>query len=428
MYNSRLAINGGEKAVKTKMPHFVWPPSPDKGELNDLVNQRKSDISIKGRTGPIKEFEDRFLEFLDHKLRYAITFNSGTSALLAAYFSLFIQEDDEVIVPVSTFHAAVSPLMILRGVPVFVDVDYQTRCINPILIENVITKRTKAILLVHQWGHPCDMDKIMPLAKKYNLKVIEDCSHAHGSTYKGKMVGTFGDVSIFSLQAAKMLFAGEGGILVTNNEEIHDRATLLGHYRDRSNEEIKNSFYHQFWVTGYGLKLRMSSYNAVTAIHSLKMMGKRIKSRNKCLHYFNQRLAEFSEIEPHYVDKKVTMGAWYGFKPLYKSDSLRGLPREEYVRALNAEGVDIHTPSAPPLITLPLYFLKNNKMFRKGNSRVKYNPSDFPVASALFHLGLSLPTFTDWDKSKMIIDQYVEAFRKVHDHYSIKYSLKNHVK
>ena len=226
-----------------------WPPDATADELHDIAKQRNIDISLKGRSGIILELEEEFKKFLNQQVDYAITFNSGTSALLAAYFALGITDGDEVIGPCLTYHAALSPMFILGARPVLVDIDIVTRGLNPEKIEAAITRRTKAITVVHQWGHPVDMEDVLTIAKKYNLFVIEDCSHAHGSKYKGKLCGTFGDVAVFSLQANKAVFAGEGGILVTNNSDFHDKATLLGHYRDRSRDEIKNTRLNQYWVT-----------------------------------------------------------------------------------------------------------------------------------------------------------------------------------
>ena len=252
MIKNKLALLGGEPLINIGGPHKVWPPKADDNELEEIKAQRNIDISIKGKTGPIKELEDLFLNFLDNKIKYCVSFNSGTSALLAAYFAMGIEEDDEVMGPALTYHAALSPVYFLKGNVILVDINKETRCIEVENIEKIINKKTKVITVVHQWGHPADMDKIMKIAKEHSLLVLEDCSHAHGSRYKGKMCGTFGDVAIFSLQAQKMIFAGEGGILVTNNEKYYNRATLLGHYRDRSKEEVKDSKYNEYWQTGFG--------------------------------------------------------------------------------------------------------------------------------------------------------------------------------
>lgn len=413
----KLAINGGRKAVSIPHPHFIWPPKSNALEKKELGGQRDKDISIKGSSGPIRELEDRFRNFLKKKVRYAITYNSGTSALLAAYFALGVDEGDEVISPAFTYHATVSPVFLLRANPVLVDVDINTWCIDPNKIEEKITKKTKVIVVNHQWGHPADMDEIKKIARKHNLKILEDCSHAHGSKYKGQMVGMFGDIAVFSLQANKMLFAGEGGILVTNSTEYHDRATLFGHYRDRSRDEIKNKFYQQFWFTGYGLKLRMSPYNAITAIYALKKIKERIASRKMCLNYFSKKLSQFTEITVPYISDYADMGAWYGFKPLYNAEKFHNIPREKYIKALAAEDIEVKEPQSDALSRLPLYTIKEDKMFRDRSHKHVFESGDFPIAEKLASSALSLPTFTEWPESKEIIDQYIQAFQKIHDNY-----------
>jgi len=134
------------------------------------------------------------------------------------------------------------------------------------------------------------MDAILEIAREHKLSVLEDCSHAQGSRYKGRLCGTFGDIAVFSLQTNKMVFAGERGILVTNNEKLYQRAMLLGHYRDRPKQELRGSGHGNYWVTGFGLKLRMSSFNAIVARHSLSNYEKIKADRHQCLNYLNLRL------------------------------------------------------------------------------------------------------------------------------------------
>lgn len=414
----KLAIFGGRKIVTIKHPHFVWPPKSDKKEKIALGAQRDIDISIKGRFGPIKELEDKFLKYLDNKRKYAITYNSGTSALLAAYFALGIDEGDEVIVPALTFHAAVSPIYFLRANPILVDIDPKTYCIDPNEIEQAITKKTKAITVVHQWGHPADMDRIMAIAKKHNLKVLEDCSHAHGSKYKKRMVGAFGDIAIFSLQANKILFAGEGGVLVTDSNSLHDRATLLGHYRDRARDEIVDKSLQQFWVTGYGLKLRMSPYNAITALYALKKLDQRIKQRGRCLRYLTKKLSIFPELILPYVSPDIEMGGWYGYKVIYDASKFHDVPIGKYVSALAAEGVEVKLTDTPSFSDLPLFTIREDKMYKDRHYKRIYHKGQFPVAENLGDNAFKFPTFTDWAKSKKIIDQYFKAFKKIHANYN----------
>lgn len=410
----KLAINGGLKSVTISRPHEVWPPKAGLRELFEIAMQRNKDIGIKGKTGPIKEFEDLFADFLENKSKYQVTFNSGTSALFAGYFALDLNEGDEVIGPALTYHAALSPLFTLKVNVVLVDIDPKTRCIDVNKIEEKITSKTKAITVVHQWGHPADMDRILSIAKKYNLKVIEDCSHAHGSRYNDKLCGTLGDVAIFSLQTNKAMFAGEGGILVTNNENIYYRATLLGHYRDRSKEEIKDEEYRKYWVTGFGLKLRMSPFNAIVAKNSLFRFPKIIEQRHKCLNYFNEKLKEISFIEPVHIESYAYMGAWYGFKPLYLKENLNNIPRNEIIKILQAEGLEVADPSGPVLSTQPLYSEEQSKMYSDLHKKAN-NPLETPNAIFVEENALSLPTFSNFKRDKKIIDQYISAMKKVQE-------------
>jgi len=411
---NKLAISGGEKAVTIPHPHEVWPPKAGLRELIDIAKQRNRDIGIKGKTGPIKEFEDLFNNFLENKVKYQVTFNSGTSALFAAYFALGLEEGNEVIGPALTYHAALSPAYVLKANIVLVDVDLRTRCIDANLIEKSITNKTKVITVVHQWGHPADMDKIIEIAKKHNLKIIEDCSHAHGSRYKGQLCGTFGDIAIFSLQTNKAMFAGEGGILVTNNEEYYYRATLLGHYRDRSKSEVKDPEYQKYWVTGFGLKLRMSPFNAIVAKHSLLRFKKVIEDRHRCLNYFNEKLKDISYIEPIYIADYAYMGAWYGFKPIYIKEKLNNISREELISILQAEGVEVSDPSGPMLSTQPLYAEVSGKMYPALN-KMANNPTLTPIAKKIQDEAISFPTFSNYKRDKKIIDQYITALKKVQE-------------
>lgn len=410
----RLSSHTSCSIVKIKHPHEIWPPKGDRAEILQLSKQRNIDISIKGKVGPIKIFEDKFKEFLDNKVKYSVTFNSGTSSLLAAYFALGIEEDDEVIGPALTYHAALSPVFFLKGNVRLVDIDLNTRCIDVEKIEKSITSKTKVITVVHQWGHPADMDLIMKIAKKHNLKVLEDCSHAHGSKYKGKLCGTFGDVAIFSLQTNKMIFAGEGGILVTNNKKIYNRATLLGHYRDRSKNEIVDREYSKYWVTGFGLKLRMSPFNAIVAINSLEKYPMRKIERHKCLNYFNNRLGEINYIRQLDIDKNsIDMGAWYGFKPIYVKEKLNNLSRDILLKLLRDEGVEVDNPSAPLLARLPLYSEKHDLMYPNRSSKIANQSANYPIAQFVEENALSFPTFWNWTRDKKIIDQYIDVLKKI---------------
>ena len=176
-----------------------------------------------------KAFEKAFAEYCEAK--YCVGVGNGLDALMLSLKALGIGEGDEVIVPSNTYIATALAVTYVGALPVFVEPDIRTFNINPKLIESAITDRTKAIMPVHLYGQACDMDPIMEIAGKYGLKVIEDCAQAHGATYKGQKVGTFGDVAGFSFYPGKNLGAlGDAGAVITNNEELADKIRALGNY------------------------------------------------------------------------------------------------------------------------------------------------------------------------------------------------------
>ena len=401
--NSKYILN-------SEVSKVIWPPIADNKELKELSSQRNLDIGIKWKAWPIKEFEEKFLNFLWNKIDYSITFNSGTSWLFAAYFAIWLKKWDEIIWPAVTYHAALSPAFSLWVVVKLCDVDIDTKCIDPEKIESLITPRTKAITVVHQWWHPCDMDRINEIAKKYNLFIIEDCSHSHWSKYKWKMCWTLWDVSVFSLQTNKTIFAGEWWILVTNNIDIYERATLLWHYRDRCKSEIKTKERQELWSTWYWLKLRMSPFNAIVWINSLDKFEDLKASKHKCLNYLNERLKEISYIRPLKIDSVVyDMWAWYWFKPLFNNDSIN-ISIWDIVKVFKDFNLDIKKPSWWSLTNYKLYTSDYNLLFPDISSFDNSN-LDLPNSNYLDNFSFSFPTFYDWDKHKELIDKYIDTLK-----------------
>ncbi|MBU1148524.1 DegT/DnrJ/EryC1/StrS family aminotransferase [Patescibacteria group bacterium] len=403
------AILGGKPAVSLAHPHFDWPIISQK-DIKAVVKQLKSgEISLAGQEGIIKKFEDRFKKYIGTK--YALATSSGTAALHTAFFACGIGQGDEVIAPTYTFLATVTPILHCLGRPVLADCDFRTGCIDPQDIKKRITKKTKAIAVTHIWGHPCQMNEIRKIAKKHKLYLIEDCSHAHGAKYQGKKVGTLSDVAIFSLQGKKVLPAGEGGILLTNNKEILERSILFGHYGKRPKQQVKSKFYRQFIKTGYGLKLRMHPLAAALANSQLDNLPKWIKSRQQNLNHFSQGLAKIPGITPPFTEKGMNRGAFYGYKPMYQPGELGGLRKDIYIQALQAEGVEVHQPGSKPLHLLPLFQVQKDGMYNNCLQKKLYKAGDLPVAEKFFEDSLSLPTFTK--PSYRIISQYLKAFAKI---------------
>jgi dTDP-4-amino-4,6-dideoxygalactose transaminase len=250
------------------------------------------------------------------------------------------------------------------------------------------------------------MEKIMKIARKYNLYVIEDCSHAHWSKLKWKNCWTFWDVAVFSLQTNKAIFCWEWWILLTNNDDIYERATLFWHYRDRSKMEIKSDLRKDLWATWYWLKLRMSPFNAIVWIYSLENFIKNKESKHKCLKYLNERLKEVKYIDPLEIDyDNVDMWAWYWFKPLY--NWALWINTEELIKIFEKFNLDISIPSWWSLINYRLYTSENNLLYKWIKS-YKNLENSLPNSTFLDLNSLSFPTFYDWENHKNIIDKYID--------------------
>ncbi|MCM8798301.1 MAG: DegT/DnrJ/EryC1/StrS family aminotransferase [Candidatus Omnitrophica bacterium] len=202
----------------------VCEPVIGKRELEYVSSCLKTNwISSQGKY--IKEFEEKFAKYCG--CRYGISTTSGTTALHLALASLGIEKGDEVILPAFTMIATAFAVIYTGATPVLVDADKETWCMDISQIEKKITKRTKAVLPVHIYGHPCNMEPILKLARKYKLLVIEDSAEAHGAEYKGKKVGGLGDIGCFSFYANKIITTGEGGMVVTNSEEYAEKARSI---------------------------------------------------------------------------------------------------------------------------------------------------------------------------------------------------------
>jgi len=345
MPKHNLAIYGGKKLFKKDMV-YDWPlitPAAEK----IVVKQMHSSLSIYNKSGIIAEFEDMFAAI--HERKYGLLTSSGTAALHSAFYALGIGPNDEVICPDYTFFATAMPLFQLGALPVLADCD-RHGSLEPSEIEKLITKKTKAVAVTHMWGHPCDMSKIAAICKKNNLFLVEDCSHAHGARYNNKSVGTFGDIGIWSLQGQKIIAAGEGGILLTNNRELYDKAQLLGHFNKRAIQELdKAASYFQYAVTGTGLKYRSHPLGIAFAFTQLPHLKEWIKIKQINAKRIENIICSCPGITPLYPHSTKIINSYYAFVFLIDED-MAGFSREDLVKAVNAEGfldLDIPKSTAP---------------------------------------------------------------------------------
>ena len=224
----------------------VYQPSIGKKEKQNVLECLESTwISSKGKF--ISQFENSFSEFIG--VKHSVAVCNGTVALHVALLALGIGEGDEVIVPSFTYIASVNAIKYTAAKPVFIDSDFKTWQLDPTKIEENISGKTKAILVVHLYGQPCEMDTISAIAKKHNLFIIEDCAEAFGSLYNGKHVGTFGDISTFSFFGNKTITTGEGGMVVTNNSSLYEKSVHLKGQGLAKNRE----YYHD--IIGYNYRM-----------------------------------------------------------------------------------------------------------------------------------------------------------------------------
>jgi len=414
---SELALFGGPKAI-TRDPGdlFKWPIITKEDE--DAVLDVLRSGSMSG-TDVTREFEKEFAAW--QGLDLALGFSTGTAAIQSAMFGCKVGVGDEIICPTVTYWASGLQAFTLGATVVFANVDPDTLCIDPNDIEHRIGPRTKAIVVVHYTGHPADMDPIMAIAKKHGIKVIEDVSHAHGGLYKGKMVGTFGDVAAMSLMSGKSLAIGEAGILATNDREIYERAIAFGHYsRYRAEDMETESLKAHAGLPMGGYKYRMHQMSSAVGRVQLRHYNDRMLEIRKGMNYFWDLLEGVPGIKAHRVDEKTgsTMGGWYAPKGLYKSEELGGLSVTRFCEAVRAEGFDgcspgcnlaLHTHSL--FQTLDVYGHGKPTRIANADRDVRELDKTLAPSEEIGAKSYSIPWFKHFEPEK--IEEYAKAFKKV---------------
>jgi len=410
-----LALLGGTKTIKEEHAEmFKWPIMTGEDEAAALAVIRSGAMS---GTDITKQFEKEFAQWLD--MQYALGFNNGTSSLLAAMYGCKVGVGDEIICPSVTYWASALPAYALGATVVFAEIDPTTLCLDPNDIEHRITDRTKAIVVVHYLGHPADMDAIMEIARKHNIKVIEDVSHAMGGYYKGQRVGTIGNVGAMSLMSGKSLAIGEAGIFVTNDREIYERAIAFGHY-ERFNDEIQTEELKPYAGLPFGgYKFRMHQVSSAIGRVQLKYYDERIAEIDKAMNYFWDCLEGVPGIKAHRPakDSDSTMGGWYAVRGHYIPEELDGLSVTRFCEAVRAEGVPIDAGCNLPLHLHPLQHVVD--VYGHGRPTVIANTEhdirqpagSLPISENIASRVYTVPWFKQYKPD--IIDQYVEAFRKV---------------
>ena len=419
---SKLALLGGEKFVTKEAGNmFKWPIVTKEDEDAVLEVLRAGAMSDSSVT---KAFEEDWCKWTGSK--YALGTNNGTSALLCAMFGCGVGHGDEIICPSITYWASCTGVFNLGATVVFADVDPITRNLDPTKLESKITDKTKAIVVVHYESYPADMDEIMAIAKKYNIKVIEDVSHAQGGKYKGRMLGTIGDVGAASLMSGKSFAMGEAGILQTDNREIYDRAIAYGMYERFNDKNIEtDSLKPYMGLPLGGFKFRMHQLSSAMGRVQIKYYDERCAEIDKAMNYFLDLIDDLPGMRPRRVDYSTgsTMAGWYATTGIYVPEELGGLSVTRFTEAIRAEGVEggVTAGCNRPLHTHPVFqtadVLGEGKPTRIANSDkdIREMDKDLTVSESIGKHTFHLPWFKHFDKE--LIEQYAGAFRKVVENY-----------
>ena len=392
---------------------FFWPPViPELGDVVKKYIDEQKPLSIADNSGIYDELESKLKKIFNTK--HCLLVSSGTIGLYSVFYSLDLKEDDEVINTVYSYHATASPLLHFNAKIVYCDVEEDTGNIDAYEIEKHISSKTKAIVSNDMWGHPCDKDNITKLCKKYNILYIEDCSHAHFSEYKSKFTGTFGAASVFSLQGNKLLSGGEGGVILTDSDEIFEKCVLLGHNLKRPQYDVKNIFYNKILRTGFGLKFRMHPISAVIINYILdNYCFDWIHSRRKVLDYFAAGINSIPNMKAPVIKDYVTsMGAYYGFKPFVAFDSMK-INKSEFLEICKSFHLDVSEPGSKPFYHYDLFLSPEKYTGYKHKTNINDN---FEKAERYYINRVSIPTFT-FDDDLSTVDYYINVFEKISKEY-----------
>ena len=321
---------------------------------------------------------------------------NGTAALEVALRVAGVGAGDEVIVPALTWLTTASSALFVNATPVFVDIEPDTYCIAPEQIEAAISERTKAVIPVHLYGCLADMDRILDIAQKHDLVVIEDCAHTHGSRWRGQGVGSLGDLGCFSFEASKTMTSGEGGMILTNNREMSELCHAYinsGRLRkgDRSSQQV------------LGRNYRLTEFQAAILLAQLNRLDEQTVQRQKNALYLDKELGKIPGISPLRQDPRVTKQGFYAYAFKYNGEGFQGASRGKFIAALCEEGI----PISPVYEPVPLSVLFSDAAYRQLSLPVTEQASY--CEAVVLPQAVLLGTQAD-------IDDIIEAIRKIWQH------------
>ena len=350
------------------MKYPVYIPSLD-GNERKYVDECIDTTWISSRGHFVTDFEKAFASYIG--MNYATGVCNGTVAIHLAMVALGIKPGDEVIVPTFTYVASANPILMVGATPVFVDSRKDSWQMDPEDVKRKITDKTKAIVAVHLYGHPCDMDAIMAIAKEHNILVIEDCAEAIGSEYKGKKIGSFGDVACFSFFGNKTITCGEGGMVMCNDEHLYD---LLCHYKAQGVSKTR-----EYWHDVVGYNYRMTNIQAAIGLAQLEKIDEKVAKKIKLGEWYQKHLAD-TPLVFHKPLPNVVHTYWMCSVLAKDADD-----RVKLRNYLAENGVETR-PAFPTIHEMPMYNIAE----------------DFPVGKDLSERGINLPSYPALEEKDII--------------------------
>ena len=388
--SDRLALFGGMPSVTSPAP--AWPvfDDTDREALNAVLESRVWG----GYHESVHELERRFAAF--HGVEYGIAVANGTVSLEIALAAAGINPGDEVIVPPITFVASATAVARVGAVPVFVDIDPQTINLDPELVEENISSKTRAVVAVHFAGHPVDLDALVALCDRNKLILIEDCAHAHGAEWNEQRVGSFGSFGSFSFQASKNMTSGEGGMLVTNDPDLAEKARTISNQGRRTG----GAWYEHQTL---GTNARLTGFQAVLLLNQLERLPGQLATKMERARYLRERLSECAGLlpTPAFLDERINVHGYHLFSMRYDANAWDNVSRARIIEALLAEGVPV-TAGYPH----PIY---RNALFQDHPNVV----TSCPEAEAYCQSSIWLPHNALLAEQEWI-DEVVTALEKVH--------------
>jgi len=404
----KLAVLGGDPVRKNK-PYHSWP-FIDQNVVDSILKTTNSGkwCRMGAPNSTATAFEKEFSGMLGAK--FFVGVGSGTQALNTCVEALEIGAGDEVITSPYSDMGTIASILVCRALPVMADLDPESYQIDPAIVEKLITPNTKAIMPVHIMGVPCDMEKIMAIAKKHNLKVIEDSCQAHLAEYQGKKLGTIGDLGAFSFQESKVISCGEGGGIVGNDEAMMERCyTVQNHGTTRKGVTER-----------IGPKYRMTEFEGAILMGQLPGFKERHEIRNRNANYLRSKLKNFPGIVPQKQYEGTSSSAYYKFAITYHKEHFNNADRAKFLKAVQAEGVPLTAYIAHGLHKEPWTdYIQNLKVYQKMFSTARLQqykaelnfPNCDKVCDDLIVLngpGPLLGTLAD-------MDDVINAIMKVHE-------------